>query len=237
MLNVVVNNLNDLSHEIHKDDYNCKTKLACILRQLMDDAKISESELARQASVPQTTINRILSGQTTDPRSQTLIALAQFFRISVEQMLGSCQISEARIVGTYNNNNRDKWSYIPIINLSEVSSYLFQYKNFSVDNHAKWIATEKQLDPKSYAVYSPSSLSPRFREGSVLIIDAVNSINEISDGSIIVIAIDGQNATLRKVIHDGDDIYLKSVSNDLPIVTFNNKMQVFGVIIECRINV
>jgi transcriptional regulator with XRE-family HTH domain len=63
----------------------------CLLR-LMGD--MSESNLARAANIPKATINRILSGRTPDPRASTLVPIAQYFGVSLEQLLGVMPLPE-----------------------------------------------------------------------------------------------------------------------------------------------
>ena len=65
------------------------TKLQYNLQRLMAMHAIhSGSELARQLSIPPPSINRILSGQVTDPRISTLILLADYFDVGIDQLLG-----------------------------------------------------------------------------------------------------------------------------------------------------
>lgn len=60
--------------------------ISAVLRVLMNG--MSESELSRKTKIPKTTINRLLSGQTPDPRISTVAALAKYFNISIEQLIG-----------------------------------------------------------------------------------------------------------------------------------------------------
>jgi transcriptional regulator with XRE-family HTH domain len=61
-------------------------RLADNLRYLLDKAELSENALADKTGVPQPTINRILRGQSRDPRDSTLEPIAKFFRVSVEAL-------------------------------------------------------------------------------------------------------------------------------------------------------
>jgi len=66
-----------------------QTKLQKNLQRLLVKRGItSGSDLARQLDVPPPSINRILSGQVTDPRCSTLILLADYFDVSIDQLLG-----------------------------------------------------------------------------------------------------------------------------------------------------
>lgn len=59
-----------------------------VLSGLLSDSGISESELGRKINIPRATINRLIAGHTPDPRASTLNAIAAYFNISIEQLLG-----------------------------------------------------------------------------------------------------------------------------------------------------
>src|SRR3989338_6658135 len=60
-----------------------------VLNQLLSNAGISEAKLGRIIGVPRATINRIASGRTPDPRASTLHAIAKYFNVTVDQLLGN----------------------------------------------------------------------------------------------------------------------------------------------------
>ncbi|HMN70018.1 MAG TPA: helix-turn-helix transcriptional regulator [Bdellovibrionales bacterium] len=63
-----------------------KSKMSTVLRQLMEQRKISASKLSRETSVPAATLNSFLhGGKSTKP--EHLLALSRFFGISIEQLL------------------------------------------------------------------------------------------------------------------------------------------------------
>jgi len=65
------------------------TQLQSNLQILMAKKNIkSGSDLARQLEIPAPSINRILSGQVTDPRCSTLILLADYFGVTIDRLLG-----------------------------------------------------------------------------------------------------------------------------------------------------
>lgn len=59
------------------------------LQALMLKAGTNPHELQRATGVPQPTIHRILTGESSDPRSQTLQPLADFFKITVSDLRDS----------------------------------------------------------------------------------------------------------------------------------------------------
>jgi phage repressor protein C with HTH and peptisase S24 domain len=56
------------------------------LRTLMQQHGLGETALARETGVPQSTIHRVLSERSLDPRDSTLLPLARYFGITVEQL-------------------------------------------------------------------------------------------------------------------------------------------------------
>src|SRR5580700_5344553 len=68
-----------ISHNLHR------------LLQLHGD--LSLSDLARETHIPQPTLHHILDGKTKKPRRQALEAIANFFSISVAELIGSIPMS------------------------------------------------------------------------------------------------------------------------------------------------
>ncbi len=56
------------------------------LRQLMSTHALSETALSRQAGVPQPTIHRMLNTHDHEPRDGTLLPIAEYFGVTVEQL-------------------------------------------------------------------------------------------------------------------------------------------------------
>lgn len=59
------------------------------IQKQMDKMGITSlSSLARRTGVNQPTLHKIMSGETEDPRLSTMLALATFFDVSVEELVG-----------------------------------------------------------------------------------------------------------------------------------------------------
>lgn len=78
---------NDLCPPLGTPDNSRMNKLAANLRKLMSrEGNLSENQLSRNTGVPQPTIHRVLSGRVEDPRDSTLRPIADYFRVSVEEL-------------------------------------------------------------------------------------------------------------------------------------------------------
>lgn len=63
--------------------------LSEVLSSLMSEKGLSSSELARQTGVAQPIIYRLTKGDTTNPQIFTLKPIADFFDISLDQLIGA----------------------------------------------------------------------------------------------------------------------------------------------------
>jgi SOS-response transcriptional repressor LexA len=213
---------------------NSVTKIGKIIKSLMSESGISEAELARQVSLPQTTINRLLLGGTTDPRASTLKPIAKYFLLTVGQLLGDEPIPESRTSGSFLANNRDAWTNLPIIQWEESIPWLFRNENYDLYSHKDWIATERKVSKKAFSLRSTPSMEPVFRKNSILIVDPDA---ELMDGKYIVVTMDGISVVIRKIQKDGSITYLKNFDKSLPTnILDRTKHRVLGVIVESRID-
>jgi transcriptional regulator with XRE-family HTH domain len=62
--------------------------LSAILSHLMSEKRIKSAELARKTGVGQPVIYRLMTGTTDNPQVSTLIPIAGFFGVSLDQLMG-----------------------------------------------------------------------------------------------------------------------------------------------------
>src|SRR5215216_7490151 len=96
-----------------------KTKLASTLKTLLGELNLSESELARQTGVGQPVIHRMASGETDNPKIDTLRPIAKFFDISLEQLIGDIPLEKKSIFHV-----EREWFNIPLITLMDVADWI-----------------------------------------------------------------------------------------------------------------
>ena len=210
------------------------TPTSKIITTLMAEIGIKESELARQTGLPQTTINRLLIGDTSDPRANTLKPIAKFFGVTIGQILGEEPISSDRITGSFHANNRAAWTNVPIISWEDALSWIFRKEVYDIHSHKKWIVTERPVSHASFAITSKPFMEPRFRKNSILIVDPDA---EYQDGKFAVITLDNSNVTIRQLTYDNAEIYLKHFDTTIPSIKLDQKIhKILGVIIEARID-
>lgn len=215
------------------DSQESTNQIGVILRKLMSEAHINEAELSRKTGLPQTTVNRLLLGGTSDPRANTLKAIADFFQVTIGQLCGFEPLSHHRIAGTTSTIQRNAWCFIPIITWEQVSSWKFIKRNLSPTNHKLWIGTERSVSDHSFALHSLAFMEPRFRKTSILIVD---SQAVYKDGHYIVVSLDGIHPTVRKILKDGVETWLQSFDKSQPSIKLTKKHAIYGTIVESRMD-
>src|SRR5439155_6774459 len=83
---------------------------------------INESELARRTGIGQPVVHRICSGETDNPKVATLSPIANFFAISISQLIGDEPLSTDRIPGTFNPDAQG-WRQIPLLDWEQIIAW------------------------------------------------------------------------------------------------------------------
>lgn len=207
-------------------------RIGHIIKFLIDDVKIKEAELARQTGITQTTLNRLINDPNADPKISTLKPIADFFGISVSQLIGEEEIKN-RIPGTFHITNSAAWSTLPVIAWEDIDNFI---EHKISDEHCKsWVGTEKLISENSFGLHARAFMEPRFRQNSILLVDPKS---KIKDGSFVVVRLGEKDITVREVLNDGQNFYLKHFDANFPHIKYNKKQhRILGAIVEARLDV
>jgi len=102
-----MNNVNMIENDFDK----CRDTL----KTLLFKNNINATELARAIDIPQPTIQRILAGKTEDPKLSTLTAIANYFSLTIDQLLGNSPLTDTAFF------NKTKKS--PVISWEQATRY------------------------------------------------------------------------------------------------------------------
>ncbi len=193
--------------------------LAQNLRRLMNLNKVTEAEISRQTLIPQPTIHKILSGKTADPRASTLKALADFFKISIDELVTGIEIKR----------QDSRTQSIPIISWSQCINAQKTIENLNPSNWNKWIVSEP-LPSSCFALMSKPSMEPRFPIGTALLIDPTL---KPEDGDIILVHYPNTSeATLRELSIDGPSILLSNLYGDSSPMPMRPEISTKGILVR-----
>jgi len=193
--------------------------LAQTLTNLIDrENKLTPAALARALGIPTNKITRILNGDVTDPKASTLLQIASYFGISIEQLLGLDSIVRE---GEYEQQAATQMLAI----------YEFSKPDQVTKEWYRWAYNE--IDGEYYVLAIDTDLyEPTFPQNSLLIVNP-DIIPE--DRSYVVVkgADSPQYCSIKKYVLEGDQIYLYPINPKLPIEVFDKKLHVIaGVILE-----
>ena len=164
-----------------------------ILKTLLVERKINTVRLSEATKIGQPVISRLITGETEDPKLSTLKALADYFNITINQLIGEAPLKETEL------NLKKQIKEIPIISWEEAATW-------PSISHKKKRNTLFIDSPSHSCLYAllleDSSMEPVFHKGTYLIID---SNKEPIDKSYIALPSKKQNiAFLRQLtISDG----------------------------------
>lgn len=206
MSTILLNDINQLS-------------LAETLTDLIErEIKLTPAALARKLGIPTNKITRILNGDVTDPKASTLLQIANYFDITIEQLLGL-----APIVREGTSQGLTATQALPIFELSQPEKMTKEWY--------RWVPNDIAGDYFTLAL-DTDLYEPTFQQNSLLII---NRDVAPDDRSYILIKKNdnSHHNLIKKYVQEGDQSYLYPINPKLPVEIFDKKLYtVVGVILE-----
>lgn len=189
----------------------------------MANARLSSSELARQIDIPATTIKRIRNNEQSNPTITTLLPIAQYFSVSLNQLIGSEPLLST------NETYHGVLHKIPLLSWQECIHYaLLDYEKCS-----KQIFTERKVGEKAFALIIEDDDLGFFPKDSILITEPDK---QPETGDYVVIGnIEQNTSSVRKYIIEIDQIYLKPLVAGVTMSVLSPKYKILGVIIQYKV--
>ena len=211
---------------IEKNEAFVNFSVGTIVRKLMEHFKMSEADLCRSVNLPQTTINRLLTGQTCDPRISTLTILAQFFDVSLDQMIGK----EKLILNP--SYHQARGTIIPIIEWSHLKQW-FSSQNDTENISQNFVKTEKILSTGSFAIKTPIACESVFGKDSLLIMNRLHDVASL-EGQMVLVELSNEQYGLRQILQEGSTYYLKRLFAPFDVSLAENKNTFHACVVESR---
>ena len=195
-----------------------------VYKQLRLNKNLTQIELSEQLNVAQATISKWEKGKSI-PDTMMLKTLAEFFNVSIEYLLG----------GKFNKFNT-KENRIPVLGKIpagipiEMIEDVLDYEEINPDmlrGGKEYFALKVKGD----------SMSPKFLEGDILI---VRKQDDCENGDFAIVAVNGYDATFKKVIKKENCIILQPLNPNFEPVIYDNDqiatlpVHILGVVVEIR---
>ena len=187
---------------------------------------MTEADLCRGVNLPQTTINRLLTGQTCDPRISTLVVLAQFFNVSLDQIIGK----EKLVLNP--SYNQTKGSTIPVIDWANLQIWL-AHPNYPECDLKSFVKTEKTLSAGSFAIQTPVACESVFGKDSLLIMNRLQE-QAPQEGQMVLVEFSAGHYGLRQVLQESSSYYLKRLFAPFEVTSTDNKTIFHACVVEAR---
>lgn len=196
------------------------------LEWLIIEAKTSPYELQKHVGVPQPTIHRILTGESTDPRTKTLQPLADYFKVSVadlrdrdlqaERSHGLKSGSFARVLVA--GEDDESVVHIKKVKLRLSAGIMgFQAESESYDGMTLtvpsiWIERRGYVPEKLVAIrVRGESMEPTLYEDDLVIINTADT--KLIDGQVYAVNYEGE-AVIKRLTRDAGRWWLTSDNSD-----------------------
>lgn len=195
--------------------------LAQTLNKLIGhDHQLTPAALARKLGIPTNKITRILNGDVTDPKASTLLQIANYFDITIEQLLG---LEPMVHKGEYEKQETAR--RIPIFEFSKPDHIKIPKEWY------RWV--ENDVAGNYYALTIDTDLyEPTFPNNSLLII---NPDIKPEDRSYILVQRKNTplNYSIKKYVLEGNQSYFYPINPKLPVEIYEeNLYTIAGVILE-----
>lgn len=205
------------------------------LTQLMEEKDLTQVELAEKIGITNVTISRYLSGERK-PRIEIVAKLAKELNTTVDYLLGNTDVIskdnlvEAMMKITQHGSKR----LFPVLGTVKAG-----YNYLAEENIIDYIEPSMNIsDPENYfgLVVKGDSMAPLFDEGDYLIVHKQDG--EFSTNDICIVLINGDEATVKKIVKTDDGIELHAFNPYYPVKKFTYKemqeipVKVIGVVVR-----
>lgn len=196
------------------------------LSKLMEDNHVSLSILHRNTRVAIPTIKRLQSDPTANPTIITLLPIANFFGITITQLIGKEPLPSG-ITGYI--ENRTYWLKVPLIEWNQTINWHTQKKHIQPNS---FVLVDIDVGQNPFALRVEEDDWIPISKGSVLILNT--EIAPEHKDFAIVHKIGQNSSTLKQILIDEGKIYLKPMNSHFPTTAFDKDHHFLGVLIQIR---
>lgn len=189
------------------------------LKLLRSQKGLSQAELATQLDISPSTVAMWESGKREPRDYETLELIADYFNVNMEVLLtGKLSPTKIPVLGKV-------IAGIPIEAIEDIIDY--EEIPESMAKQGEYFALQ----------IKGSSMEPKFSDGDVVI---VHKQEDVDNGSIAIILVNGNEATVKKIKKFENGINLIPTNPDYEVLTYTTEeikslpVQIIGKVVELR---
>ena len=204
-----------------------KEEFANRLEKAMQIRNMKASELSEKAHIPKSAISQYLSG-LYEAKQKSIFKLANVLNVSEAWLMGLDVPMES----------------IPIKNIEKIKIPVLGtvkagYDYLAQENIIGYESIDNVSDPENYYALqvTGNSMEPLFSDGDIAI---VHKQDNFDSGNTCIVLVNGEEATVKKVVRMDDGIDLIAMNPYYPVRHFNkNEMneipvKIIGKVVEAR---
>lgn len=220
---------------------NIKHQVGPVIVKLMQANKIDESSLAKACKISLASLSRIKNNPDSNPTISTLRPIAEYFKITIDQLLGyspldlDLDLETNTKTNTNNNINLSKKTRYPVINIKDINNWLQNKTAKYPINH--WLSTDLQVSNHAFIINYNLDSTSSLLQNCLLFIDPKKQLSNkdlvltynknLSEYLLRSLYIDDNNKQYIKPIETGNFEYV-AIEN-------NKNINIIGTVIETRL--
>lgn len=200
-------------------------KLSNNLNLLMAETRLNANELARRTGVPPSSIKKIRNNDNPNPTLTTLGPLANFFSITVSQLIGDAPLKLE--MNQAQSTMLNLASQIPIISWDQAASL-----PIILNKEHPFVFAERQYSKNTFGLVIDENINEQFTKGTLILVD-YNATFKGHDYAL-VLKENQKKPSIKQILIEDDQIYFKSLIVDNVIIQKSSDYTILCVVMEYR---
>lgn len=220
-----------------------KKEFGQAIKEFRGKKKFTQEQLGELIGVDKGNISRYESGQQF-PDFDRLITLADSLDIKISELFVRAEGLNMGNVFERNTNeivlNHDnvidapEVSRVPIISWVQAGQWQETFENSNLEE-LEYIETTYKAKQYTFALrVVGDSMEPKFPEGCIIIVEPSQ---DPANKSYVIVRQDGNKATFKQYIEDGDEKYLKPLNEKYPLMPLKMDAAFCGVVKKLEMDV
>ena len=203
------------------------TQLCSVLNHLLELNKISLTQLHHNTGVALTTLKRMRGTGEANPTIQSLLPIANFFGISVDQLLGLKPLPAAAESAGY-HESKDHWARIAIRAWDDING------NSPPSDATEYTKTDLEVSERTYALRVNCTSWSEFTINSILIVDPEKKPK--NENYVIAYNRLSHCSSLYKLLIQGQHRYLQSPIKGIDPTPLTADYTLQGMVVQTRLD-
>lgn len=192
-------------------------------KYLLKKKGVTSSIVSLETGVSQSSLSKLESGKSLNPRPSTLAKIAEYFGVTTDTML----TSNLQLDGYNFEDDLRKVAMIPLISWVQAGDWQEAVDNLQ-PGEGERIPTVYSPRDHTYALrVSGDSMEPKFSNGDVVIVEPNE---QPENGNYVIVRQNGDEATFKQLQMDGPHCFLKPLNPRYPIMEMQADAVICGVV-------